>query len=96
MSSDRPIRVLLVDDHEIVRRGLAVFLDGFDDMELVGQAGDGEEALVCCRELKPDVVLMDLVMPKMDGPTAIRKLQAQDPDRQGRGPHNLPRQGACA
>ena len=80
MRSQRPIRVLLVDDHEIVRRGLAVFLDGFDDMELVGQAGDGEEALERCRELSPDVVLMDLVMPKMDGPTAIRKLQAQNPD----------------
>lgn len=80
MSSGRPIRVLLVDDHEIVRRGLAVFLDGFDDMELVGQAGDGEEALARCRELAPDVVLMDLVMPKMDGPTAIRNLQAQDPN----------------
>ncbi len=80
MRSQRPIRVLLVDDHEIVRRGLAVFLDGFDDMELVGQAEDGEEALERCHELSPDVVLMDLVMPKMDGPTAIRKLQAQNPE----------------
>jgi NarL family two-component system response regulator LiaR len=75
-----PIRVLLVDDHEIVRRGLAVFLEGFDDMELVGQAEDGEDALMRYRELMPDVVLMDLVMPKMDGPTAIRELHAQYPD----------------
>lgn len=75
MADDRRIRVLLVDDHEIVRRGLAVFLGGFDDMELVGQAEDGEEAVEKCLELKPDVVLMDLVMPRMDGPTAIRKLR---------------------
>lgn len=78
--NERPIRVLLVDDHEIVRRGLAVFLEGFDDMELVGQAEDGEEAVQRCRELKPDVVLMDLVMPKMDGPTAIRTIRAQNPN----------------
>ena len=77
--NQRPIRVLLVDDHEIVRRGLAVFLDGFDDMELVGQAEDGDEAVQRCRELNPDVVLMDLVMPRMDGPTAIRAIRAQNP-----------------
>lgn len=80
MKSERPIRVLLVDDHEIVRRGLAVFLAGYDDMELVGQAADGEEAIARCRELSPDVVLMDLVMPKMDGPTAIRAIRAQNPE----------------
>ncbi len=80
MGENGLIRVLLVDDHEIVRRGLAVFLDGFDDMELVGQAGDGEEALERCRELSPDVVLMDLVMPKMDGPAAIRRLQEESPE----------------
>jgi two-component system, NarL family, response regulator LiaR len=79
METRRPIRVLLVDDHEIVRRGLAVFLDGYDDMELVGQAADGEEAVARCRELEPDVVLMDLVMPKMDGPAAIRQIRAQNP-----------------
>jgi NarL family two-component system response regulator LiaR len=79
MKDSQPIRVLLVDDHEIVRRGLAVFLEGFDDMELVGQAENGEEALERYRELEPDVVLMDLVMPTMDGPTAIRTLRAEYP-----------------
>ncbi|MFN2199617.1 MAG: response regulator [Caldilineaceae bacterium] len=79
MKDSQLIRVLLVDDHEIVRRGLAVFLEGFDDMELVGQAENGEEALERYRELEPDVVLMDLVMPTMDGPTAIRTLRAEYP-----------------
>ena len=80
MENERPIRVLLVDDHEIVRRGLAVFLDGYDDMELVGQAENGEEAVALCRELEPDVVLMDLMMPKMDGPTAIREIREHAPN----------------
>ncbi len=71
----RPIRVLLVDDHEIVRRGLALFLEGFEDMQLVGQAGDGEEAVRLCGEVQPDVALMDLVMPMMDGPAAIRRIR---------------------
>ena len=75
-----PIRVLLVDDHEIVRRGLAVFLDGYDDLELVGQAADGEEAVALADDLLPDVILMDCVMPKMDGPSAIRAIRQQRPD----------------
>lgn len=78
-STARRIRVVLVDDHEIVRRGLVVFLDGFDDMELVGQAENGEEAVLLCRTLTPDVVLMDCVMPKMDGPSAIRAIREQSP-----------------
>jgi len=75
METARPIRVMLVDDHEIVRRGLALFLEGFEDMELVGQAGDGEEAVRLCGEVQPDVALMDLVMPMMDGPAAIRRIR---------------------
>ena len=75
MAIAHPIQVLLVDDHEIVRKGLAVFLEGFEDMKLVGQAGDGEEAVRLCGEVQPDVVLMDLVMPKMDGPAAIRQIR---------------------
>lgn len=75
MQTDHPIRVLLVDDHEIVRRGLALFLEGFDDLQLVGQAGDGEEAVRLCGEVLPDVVLMDLVMPKLGGPEAIRQIR---------------------
>ena len=77
-----PIRVMLVDDHAVVRSGLATFLMTCDDMELVGEAESGEQALVRCPLLKPDVVLMDLVMPGMDGATATRRLREVCPDAQ--------------
>jgi NarL family two-component system response regulator LiaR len=64
---DETIRVLIVDDHDMVRSGLSVFLETFDDLELVGEASGGQEAIHLCRKLEPDVVLMDLVMPGMDG-----------------------------
>lgn len=79
MSEIKPIRVMLVDDHDMVRRGLAVFLKAKPDMELVGEARDGEEALQMCKELEPDVVLMDLVLPKMDGTIATRLIREQFP-----------------
>lgn len=79
MAQQRPIRVLLVDDHEMVRSGLAVFLEGHEDMQLVGQAADGAEAVRLCGEVQPDVVLMDLVMPGMDGITATRIIREQHP-----------------
>jgi len=63
MTSHEPIRVMLVDDHAVVRSGLAAFLLAFDDLELVAQASGGEEAVRVCLRTKPDVVLMDLVMP---------------------------------
>ena len=66
----QPIRVLLVDDHTMVRRGLATFLKVFDDLELVGEAADGEAAIQLCASILPDVILMDMVMPDMDGVTA--------------------------
>jgi two-component system, NarL family, response regulator LiaR len=74
-----PIRVLLVDDHAVVRSGLAAFLLAYDDLELVGEAESGAEALHCCAEQRPDVVLMDLVMPGMDGAAATQAIKAQDP-----------------
>ncbi len=77
-----PIRVLLVDDHPMVRRGLATFLKIFDDLELAGEAADGYEALARCAQVNPDVVLMDLVMPEMDGATATRAIRQQFPDVQ--------------
>lgn len=76
------IRVMIVDDHAVVRSGLAAFLMAFDDLELVGQAGSGQEALHLCKTLRPDVVLMDLVMPEMDGATATRLIRESCPHLQ--------------
>jgi DNA-binding NarL/FixJ family response regulator len=70
-----PIRVLLADDHHVVREGLATIVDLEDDMTVVGQAGDGLEAVRLTLELKPDVVLMDLRMPNMDGAEAIAHIR---------------------
>jgi NarL family two-component system response regulator LiaR len=67
MNQPEPIRVLIVDDHPMVRKGLAAFLLAMKDMILVGEANNGEEAICYCRQYKPDVVLMDLLMPGMDG-----------------------------
>ena len=70
------IRLLIVDDQELVRTGLRLFLETQDDLEVVGEAGDGQEALERARELKPDVVLMDIRMPEMDGVEATARLTA--------------------
>jgi two-component system, NarL family, response regulator LiaR len=69
------IRILLVDDHAVVREGLRAFLTLQDGFEIVGEAADGEEALERARELEPDVILMDLVMPRLDGVSAMRELR---------------------
>jgi len=79
MSDSDRIRVLLVDDHAVVRSGLGAFLLAFDDLELVGEAGSGEEAVRLCDRLQPDVVLMDLVMPGMDGAQATRAIRERCP-----------------
>jgi NarL family two-component system response regulator LiaR len=76
-TSSSRIRVLVVDDHTMVRRGLATFLKVFDDLELVGEAADGQAAIRLCVELQPDVVLMDMVMPDMDGAAATRLIRKQ-------------------
>lgn len=73
------IRVMLVDDHAVVRSGLSAFLIAFDDLELVGEAADGQEAVTKCTQIRPDVILMDLVMPRMDGAQAIGAIRAQHP-----------------
>jgi DNA-binding NarL/FixJ family response regulator len=79
MPESERIRVLIVDDHAIVRRGLRGLLEIVDDMEVVGDAADGEQA-VCLAEVRdPDVVLMDLVMPVKDGITATREIKARHP-----------------
>ncbi|MFJ5925177.1 response regulator [Kitasatospora sp. NPDC092948] len=72
-----PIRVLLVDDHQVVRRGLRTFLEVQDDIEVVGEAADGAEAVEQAGALAPDVVLMDLKMPRVDGIEALRLLREQ-------------------
>lgn len=74
------IRVLLVDDHKVVRQGLRLFLEPDDNLEIVGEAADGREAVEQVAELHPDVVLMDLLMPVMDGPGAIREIKARHPE----------------
>jgi two-component system, NarL family, response regulator LiaR len=77
-----PIRVMLVDDHTMVRRGLATFLKVFDYLELVGEAENGADAIKLCAEVLPDVVLMDMVMPDMDGATATALIRQQFPQVQ--------------
>jgi len=78
----QPIRVMLVDDHTMVRRGLAAFLKVFDDLQLAGEAESGAAAIQLCGEIVPDVVLMDMVMPDMDGATATRAIRQQFPQVQ--------------
>ena len=73
------IRILVADDHLIIRQGLRLILETEDGFELVGEASDGAEAVRLCSELKPDVVLMDLRMPGMDGLTAIEHLHIEQP-----------------
>lgn len=82
MSGQELIRVLIVDDHAVVRSGLAAFLMAFDDLDLVGEAASGAEALRMVDERAPDVVLMDLVMPEMDGATAAKHIREQFPEVQ--------------
>jgi DNA-binding NarL/FixJ family response regulator len=87
MSSERstggerpsPARLLIADDHDLVREGLRAVLSGEEDLEVVGEATDGQEALQMCRSLKPDLVLMDVRMPKSDGLEATRAIKEEMP-----------------
>ena len=80
MNEPRSIRVMVVDDHTMVRTGLAAFLHVSDGLDLVGQAKNGQEAVELCEQLQPDVILMDLVMPEMDGIEAIHRIKESQPE----------------
>ena len=70
---------MIVDDQDLVRRGLSLFFDAFDDLELVAEAANGLQAIQLCDEIKPDVILMDLMMPEMDGITATKLIRQKHP-----------------
>src|SRR5918997_7014409 len=74
-----PVRLLIADDHVLVREGMRTLLAGEPDLKIVGEAADGREALELCRELCPDVVLMDVRMPKVDGLEATRAIKEEGP-----------------
>lgn len=80
MADEPRTRVLLVDDHAVVRRGLRGFLGLLDDLEIVGEAADGSEAIRLADETRPDVILMDLAMPCCDGVTATAEIKKRQPD----------------
>jgi len=80
--NSQPIRVMLVDDHAMVRRGLATFLKAFDGLELAGEAENGAAAIQLCGEILPDVILMDMVMPDMDGAATTRAICQKYPQVQ--------------
>ena len=82
LSMSNRIRVLIVDDHAMLRKGLTLFLLSYPDLELVGEAANGEEAIAICNETHPDVVLMDLMMPTMDGVMATQHIRQQSPTTQ--------------
>ena len=82
MSDRDPIRVMIVDDHALVRTGLGAFLQVYDDLALVAEAESGEEALRLCGQLQPDVILMDLVLPGIDGAAATRSIRERWPGTQ--------------
>jgi NarL family two-component system response regulator LiaR len=82
MSAAKPIRVLVVDDHNMVRKGLATILRVKAGLELVGEASNGQEALQVCERVQPDVILMDLMMPEMDGAAATRIIRERWPQVQ--------------
>lgn len=81
-SEEKLIRVVIVDDHNMVRKGLVVLLEEYEDLDIIAEAGDGEIAVETCRRNCPDVVLMDMMMPRMDGITATRALREVCPDAQ--------------
>lgn len=82
MNDSNKIRVMIVDDHSMVRKGLAAFINVEADMELVAEAGSGRKALQLCEQHQPDVILMDMLMPGMDGTTTTRLVREKWPQTQ--------------
>ena len=80
MSNPNPIRIMIVDDHPIVRDGLKTLVAAYDDLEWAGEAANGREALWRYREIQADVILMDMIMPGIDGPTTIQKILEERPN----------------
>ena len=81
MTSDR-IRIVVADDHKMVRKGLIILLEGYDDIEIIAEAVDGEHAVDICRETYPDVVLVDVIMPRMNGIVATQHIRQACPKTQ--------------
>src|SRR5690349_7959115 len=79
MSENQKIRTILVDDYDVLRDGMAMCFEDFEDIELIGQASNGLHAIALCQEFHPDVVIMDIMMPKMDGITATKLIHEKDP-----------------
>ena len=79
MTSNPTVRVLIVDDHEVVRTGLRTMLSLHDSLEVVGEATNGQSAIDQCAAVGPDLVLMDMKMPGMDGPTTMARMRARSP-----------------
>jgi NarL family two-component system response regulator LiaR len=77
---NRKIRVLIVDDHDMVRQGLIALLENYDEFEVIGDASDGEMGVMVCRDRQPDVVLMDMVMPRLDGVMATQQIMETCPN----------------
>lgn len=82
MSEPEKIKIMIVDDHKVVRSGLGAFLQVFEDFIMSGEASNGKEAIEVCERVSPDVVLMDLVMPEMDGAAATRAIRERYPEVQ--------------
>ncbi len=82
MVTSKTIKVVIVDDHAMLRRGLTVFLESYPDLQLIGEASNGKEGIALCAAKHPDIVLMDLMMPIMDGITATRHIRHDFPDIQ--------------